>query len=560
MKSINFGNRLQLLLFYLAVFLFGINEIPAQLETFQKLYQTEYFTHCYDVAPTLDQGYIITGFEDKPAPFNVPLVPYLCKIDCTGEVEWIRKYGQTTGLDNTDPRVATLNSGDYIMMSTVLEQDYDILLVRTMPDGQAVWKNVYGGSAKDVGRGMLKLKDDNIIVVGSTLSYGTDAGSFYSDMYALKINSENGDTIWTKTYGNPEGIDDLFGLTEADNGELTFIGRSFFDDGIWLSLIHTDADGNIIWTKYYGKTNHHAQGFDIITLADGGFAFTGFTTLAKQSFNSISDVQVIRTNALGELIWAKVFHGSSPDLSELGSTILEKDDTLVVALESSSYPTAQPDITKQLLYFLNAESGELLEAKSFNGSGGQFPMIRKDWTGYIMSGMTDEFPGSWNDPILRKLNDNFESGCQETDWTSLTQTEEPTWDVETASYEISSGSFLNEYLIDSLATNYVDSTFCFTGEIPASCEMILSTTEQDLSTSFKIFPNPTSDVFTVQIFEPKITNLNIQIFNLNGQQMNTISTIADSSFTIDLSQFPSGMYILQIHSEQGLFVQKVVKE
>ena len=69
----------------------------------------------------------------------------------------------------------------------------------------------------------------------------------------LKINSENGDTLWTKTYGNSGGIDDLWGLTEAENGELTFIGRSFFDSGIWLTLIHTDTEGNILWTKNYGK-------------------------------------------------------------------------------------------------------------------------------------------------------------------------------------------------------------------------------------------------------------------------------------------------------------------
>ena len=138
---------------------------------------------------------------------------------------------------------------------------------------------------------------------------------------------------------------------------------------IWLSLIHTDANGNILWTKNYGKTNHHAQGFYIITMDDGGFAFTGFTTLAKQDFNSLSDVQVIRTDSNGNLLWAKVYHGSSPDLSELGSTLLAKGDTLVVALESSSYPTVEQDITQQLLYFVDAEFGDLFYAKSFNGRG-----------------------------------------------------------------------------------------------------------------------------------------------------------------------------------------------
>jgi len=551
---------LQLFLLYFVISFVGINKSSAQLETFQKLYQTDYFTHCYDVAPTLDNGYIITGFEDRPAPFTDPLVPYLCKIDCTGEVEWVRKYGLTTGIDNSDPRVATLNTGDYIMMNTVLEQDYDLLVVRTTPDGVPVWRKTYGGTRKDVGRGMLKLNDDNIVVVGSTMSYGTDATSVYSDMYALKINSENGDTIWTKTYGNSDGIDDLWGITEADNGELTFIGRSFFDAGIWLSLIHTDADGNILWTRFYGKTNHHAQGFDIITMDDGGFAFTGFTTLAKQDFTSLSDVQVIRTDANGDVQWAKVYHGASPDLSELGSTLLATGDTIVVALESSSYPTTEQDITQQLLYFLDASSGTLMHAKSFNGRGGQFPMLRKDWSGYIMSGMTDEFPGSWNDPILRKLDANFESGCQETDWTSQTQTEEPIWEVELGSYSVGSGSFLNDYFADSLASNYVDSTFCFTGEIPTSCEVISSTEEQRLSPLYTLFPNPTSDLVTLQFLEPQTTPVTIQLFHLNGQQIRTEIALDGSMYSLNLNLLPSGIYLLQIQSEGNLYIEKVVKK
>lgn len=538
----------------------GKNKSFGQLETFQILFQTEHFTHCYDVAPTQDQGYIITGFEDRPAPFNMPLTPYLCKINCQGKVEWVRKYGPTTGLDNSDPRVATLNSGDYIMMNTVLESDYDILVVRTDVNGEAVWKKTYGGDEKDVGRGLLKLNDDNIIVVGSTYSYGTDVASFYSDMYALKINTETGDTIWTKTFGNPGGIDDLWGLTESENGELTFVGRSFYDNGIWLTLIHTDAEGNLLWTKNYGKTNHHAQGFDIITMPDGGFAFTGFTTLAKIDFNSLADMQVIRTDASGNILWAKVFYGSSPDLSEVGSTLIAKGDTLAVALESSSYPTVAQDITKQMLYLLDAESGDLIHAKSFNGTGGQFPMIRKDRTGYIMSGMTDEFPGSWNDPILRKLSDDFESGCQETDWTDLTETAEPVWDVADASFLISNGGWAKNYTIDSLAADYyVDSTFCFSGEIPAFCETISSDEEKLFTAQFKVFPNPASEYLTVEFNGVSNSENHISIFNLSGQKIRGGIMPGNSEFSMNINSLPSGIYFLEIKNREGVYVEKIEK-
>ena len=199
--------------------------------------------------------------------------------------------------------------------------------------------------------------------------------------------------------------------------------------------------------------------------------------MAKFDFNALVDAAVIRTDEQGNVIWSTTLHGTSPDLSEVGSTILAKDDTLLVALETTSYPDPSPDLTKRMLYLLDAQSGTLFEAKSFNGSGGQFPMIRKDWTGYIMSGMTDEFAGSWNDPILVKLDNDLESGCEETDWTVFTVGENPVWDVVDGGYTIGAGSFVNGYGAGSLGSDFVDSTFCFAGTVPAICETITSTKE-----------------------------------------------------------------------------------
>lgn len=532
----------------------------AQLTSFQKLYLTEHFTTCFDIAPTLDQGYIITGFEDRPAPFNMPLVPYLAKIDCRGEMEWMKKFGFTTNIDNTDPAVSVLDDGDYVMMSTVQLQNYDILVTRTTPDGDAVWQKRYGGPQKDVGRGMLKLADDHLVVVGSTQSYGTDIdGSPYSDMYAIKINSSTGDTIWTKTYGNPDGIDDLWALVENPDGELTFVGRSFHSAGIWLSLIHTDSRGDIIWSKVLGKTNHHAQGFDIQSFPNGDLIVTGFTTLAKVDFNSISDAPVLRLDAEGNIIWSTVLHGSAPDLGEVASTIIIHGSTVAVSVESYSYPTPSADLTKRMLYLLDAQTGALQRAVAFNGSGGQFPMIKKDWEGYIMSGFTDEFDGSWNDPILVKMDGNFNSGCEEADLTSLTVAENPDWDLEAISYSVLQGGDPTDYTIDSIGTVFRDSTLCFTGIIPMECEMISSTEELNKPVAVTVFPNPTSNevqlTFTTQPFGVKV----LELYNLQGALLQK-NVVSNNSTTLDLRPYPTGTYLLKIGTEMGVGTEKIIKQ
>lgn len=542
----------------LSALLFPLSS-QAQLRSFQKLYQTEHFTTCFDIAPTPDQGYIITGFEDRPAPFNMPLVPYLAKIDCRGEMEWVKKYGMTTNIDNTDPRVAALNDGDYVMMSTVLQANYDLLVTRVRPDGATVWQNTYGGPGKDVGRGMLRLSDDNIVVVGSTQSYGTDAGSVYSDMYAVKINSESGDTLWTKTYGNAQGIDDLWGLVENEGGDLTFVGRSFFDGGIWLSLIRTDPQGRIKWSKVIGKANHHSQGFDIQAFPNGDFIVTGFTTIAKVDFNSLVDLPVVRLDSDGNILWATVLHGSGPDLSEVGSTIVLGEDVVAVALESSSYPSNSPDLTKRLIYQLSPGDGTLLKATAFNGSGGQFPMIRKDWDGYIMSGFSDEFPGSWNDPVIIKLDEDFQSGCEETDLTSQTIAAAPQWDVSDIAYTTSRGGQVTAYMVDSLGTLFEDSTFCFSGTPLVNCETISNSENLTISERMVVYPNPTTGVVTLEFSTSSPERAVVELYNLQGVLLGRQEQEQSSSLQVDLSAYPAGTYFLKTLTTSGTLTQRVQK-
>lgn len=94
---------------------------------------------CFDIVLILDQGYIIIGFEDWFVFFNMLLVFYLVKIDCWGEMEWVKKYGMIMNIDNMDFGVAVLNDGDYVMMFIVLQVNYDFLVMRVCLDGVIVW-------------------------------------------------------------------------------------------------------------------------------------------------------------------------------------------------------------------------------------------------------------------------------------------------------------------------------------------------------------------------------------------------------------------------------------
>ena len=74
-------------------FFFGKNNALAQLETFQILFQTDHFTHCYDVAPTLDQGYIITSFYYPDHP-NFTFEGFYSRLNDKQYVIYPGKLGQ----------------------------------------------------------------------------------------------------------------------------------------------------------------------------------------------------------------------------------------------------------------------------------------------------------------------------------------------------------------------------------------------------------------------------------------------------------------------------------
>jgi len=65
---------------------------------------------------------------------------------------------------------------------------------------------------------------------------------------------------------------------------------------------------------------------------------------------------------------------------------------------------------------------------------------------------------------------------------------------------------------------------------------------------FTIFPNPTNENIVIDI-DPSITIKNIKIYNINGVKVNTPQFT--SNFTIDVSNFLTGIYFCELTLEDG---------
>ena len=69
-----------------------------------------------------------------------------------------------------------------------------------------------------------------------------------------------------------------------------------------------------------------------------------------------------------------------------------------------------------------------------------------------------------------------------------------------------------------------------------------------------IFPNPVKDVLTIN-YDKAISQ--IDVYDVNGKLVKTITTVGS---TVNVSDLSSGVYMLNLQTEDGLVVKKIVKE
>jgi hypothetical protein len=75
-----------------------------------------------------------------------------------------------------------------------------------------------------------------------------------------------------------------------------------------------------------------------------------------------------------------------------------------------------------------------------------------------------------------------------------------------------------------------------------------------------IYPNPASDVLTVSS-SMRYAVSSIEIFNLLGEKIyNTPITDNRLPVTINIADFPSGVYVVRVRMEKGVAVSKFIKE
>ena len=340
-------------------------DVDGQL-MWSRVYDEGFRERGYKVIQTKDRGFVIIGDFQPNNSIDVNL--YLVKVDIDGKFLWSRNYGgagDQVGVDLVED-----DNGDLILFGTTKDTDTnndDYLIIRTNSRGEMIWTKTYGTEFKDRLVAATKI-NDGYAILGNTKN-GT---GFDNDIQITRID-QSGAIKWQKgiqTDENEEGKDilgtrngelvisglskneadalvaryddtgqrkwtktfDVAGFTESGeaiiekpNGEIVIGGQAETSSvNVDFFLLGMDPNGNELWRNITGDVLNTDFAYDLVSTADGGYAFTGSIGKVLTFF---TDVALVKTdgegNTLTSFISGNIFVESCNDFQPNGDIPLE---------------------------------------------------------------------------------------------------------------------------------------------------------------------------------------------------------------------------------------------
>lgn len=488
----------------------------------------------------------------------------LIKYDASGTPLWMKTGGGTGNeivynmtTDSSGNLYATVSFqsasvtfGSYTInnTSTVPNEvgllDYDIALVKYDTNGTVLWAKKIGGLGNESLATVVCDALQNVYITtfsaSQTLMVGNVSATANSNSLVGGVLAKIdplGTTLWIKRFGNNDVYDNSFvsapvfdatgniyvtGFFESETFTLGSITYTNSEPGLLDCYIaKLDSNGNIIWQK--ALQGNGDEGASVLVVQNE--LFMSFSTRASQvigsstySFDGINynsptlySSGFIKMNTSGQV-------NSVTNYSTIFNPILSFN---IKTDGASIYFTGQfntPTISFGATTLVNANSsttvptqdifvakmntnGQFLWAKSFGGIGSE------DALGFAIDPIGNLFIGGYFDSSLITLGSTTIANTSQT-------------------------GYVDAYVANLNSTTLSTSTF-----------------ERE---ALVISPNPTQDYVTISTNE---SIKKISIYDTNGRLLDTQYDV-----TVNLSGFTTGIYFLDIHTENGMITKKIIKE
>jgi hypothetical protein len=150
----------------------------------------------YSIEATKDGGYIIGG-ETKSFTAGEQDM-YVVKINSNGSMEWAKGYGSNE-IDFGRSAVPLLD-GNYLVAGSIQSKksrDMDICLTKLSKNGAVLWSRIFGGNNQDYLSALKVLKNGDLVACGNTNSFDLSNENAF-----IQIFNSSGMPKWGKAYGS----------------------------------------------------------------------------------------------------------------------------------------------------------------------------------------------------------------------------------------------------------------------------------------------------------------------------------------------------------------------
>jgi hypothetical protein len=453
------------------------------------------------------------------------------------EIQWTKTYGGSGGRESGNS-VQQTSDGGYIIAGTYNEPisvytlPSDVWLIKTDTKGDTLWSKIIRGSKElgyessaDRGHSVQQTSDGGYIITSDK----------DSAVWLIRTDA-NGDTLWTRTFG--DSLDGNGGSSVLQTSDGGYIITGSHGDDVWL--IKTDANGDTLWTKTFGDTGLFDCGYSVEQTTDSGYVITGGTKgrpYANAGGWSELMVWLIKTNVKGDTLWTKTFEGNRTATSDWGNSVHQTDDGGYIITGVKDHNPGPGLLTGSDIYLIKTNMhGDTLWTKSFGRSNEfdfGYSVQQNTDDGYIIAG---EYGG---DIWLIKTNANGD-----TLWTKIMEGFGRSVQQTSDGGYIIAGSRDGEVLLIKVAPDITAIE-----ENPH-----ISVNNYQLQQNY---PNPFNPTTTIEFSLPNSEFVELKVYNILGKEVSTLVSMklnqGNHTYTFDGKNLASGIYYYRI--EAGNYVQ-----
>lgn len=411
-------------------------------------------------------------------------------------------------------------------------------MIKLDAKGGEIWQRTIGGSGQEKLLSIAQTVDGGYILGGTSSSnksepdekgvadkYGKTEDSRGSlDYWVVKLDAK-GEIKWQRTLGG-QYADELKSIEQTNDKGYILGGYSnspisgdksqdnFGLNDFWV--VKLDEEGNESWQRTLGG-DHDDNLFALSQTQDGGFIVggnsnSGATNTKAQTSKNGTDFWVLKLDKIGTIEWQETYNYGKKDI--LSSIVENPDGTFLIGgyAQSESNQSSVNSVQKTTGKKADKEGINDYIALKIKANGEEI------WTQTV---------GSKGDEVLRKLFETRDGGY------------------------ILAGTSKGQVSRDK-QSNIGGSDFWI---------VKLKDKEKKDKVKYKIeaVPNPaisyTNVIVTYDYMKGTAT-----LYDLNGRQLQSVTLTGEKTIPMDLSDFPQGIYLIEVKTDVSTDGVKVIKK